>query len=182
MTAIMEQTLLGKEVSYDQAYNPDILLPIPRQLKRDELKIGHSLPFVGIDIWNGFELSWLNRKGKPQVALAEFIFPHDSPYIIESKTFKMYLNSFNGTKFSSQQEVENLMRDDLSQRTGAEVKVKVFTVEQANKLPIKDFLGICLDALDIECDVYTPNPKLLTLDNEEVQETLFRIYFDQIVW
>lgn len=173
MSTIMEQTPLGKTVSYEQDYNPKLLLAIPRQLKRDEIAVGPSLPFKGMDIWNGFELSWLNNKGKPEVALAEFVFPHDSPNIIESKTFKLYLNSFNGTKFSSSQEVGKLMHNDLSLRAGAQVKVKIISLEEANNTVIKDFSGICLDKLDIECDLYTPDSALLIVEDEDIQETVF---------
>lgn len=101
-----DQSLLGKSSPYCGIYNPDLLFPIPRQEKRDELGMAlNNLPFVGLDIWTAFEVSWLNLKGKPVVAIAEFAFPADSEYLIESKSFKLYLNSFNGTRFNSTEDV-----------------------------------------------------------------------------
>lgn len=175
MSSILEQTFLGKPVVYQQEYNPVLLMPIPRQLKREELEISEQhLPFRGIDIWNGFELSWLNPKGKPVVALAEFIFPCDSPNLIESKTFKLYLNSFNGTKFASIKEVEQLMQKDLSSATGGKVTAKVIPVAEMGNISItRDFSGTCLDHLDIECNTYLPDIQLLRLEEINVQETVF---------
>lgn len=173
MFDVLNKTPLGKATNYEQIYNPNLLLPIPRQLKRDAIGLAQKLPFFGMDIWNGYELSWLNPKGKPQVALAEFIFPADSPNLVESKSFKLYLNSLNGTKFSSLQEVENLMRVDLSVRAAADVKVKIISLAEANQQVFKNFSGICLDDLDITCDIYQPDPNLLKTGQEEVQESVF---------
>ena len=89
---------LGKPSLYQTQYDPSLLFPIPRQAKRDELGLSGDLPFFGVDIWNAYELSWLNMRGKPQVAIARIMAPADSPNIIESKSFKLYLNSFNQTK------------------------------------------------------------------------------------
>ncbi|MCS6767032.1 MAG: NADPH-dependent 7-cyano-7-deazaguanine reductase QueF, partial [Candidatus Protistobacter heckmanni] len=96
-----ESSPLGKAVVYAEHYDASLLFPIERQQNRDAigLEAGKTLPFFGIDIWNGYELSWLNRRGKPQVALARFIIPADSPNIVESKSFKLYLNSFCNTRF-----------------------------------------------------------------------------------
>ncbi len=173
MSTTLEQTILGKKVVYQHDYNPQLLMPISRQLKRDEIGIVNHLPFKGSDIWNGFELSWLNPKGKPIVALAEFVFPCNSPYLIESKTFKVYLNSFNGTKFSSIDEVAKIMQKDLSLGVGADVGVKIIPLEQMENYVIKNFSGTCLDHLDIACDIYTPDANLLKLENESVHETLY---------
>ena len=91
----LSETLLGKTTDYPNQYDPDILYPVARQLNRDELGLDaqQPLPFYGQDIWHGYELSWLNAKGKPQVALARFCFPCESLNIVESKSFKLYLNT-----------------------------------------------------------------------------------------
>ncbi|MDB5842388.1 MAG: queF, partial [Herminiimonas sp.] len=91
---------LGKPSAYKTEYDPSLLFPIARQGKRDELGISGTLPFFGIDIWNAYELSWLNLRGKPQIAIATITVPADSPNIIESKSFKLYLNSFNQTRLA----------------------------------------------------------------------------------
>ena len=93
---------LGKAVAYAEHYAPELLFPIARQGKRDEIGIGPgALPFVGEDLWTAFELSWLGPRGKPEVALAHFRVPADSPNIVESKSFKLYLNAFNQTTVAS---------------------------------------------------------------------------------
>ncbi len=97
-----EASPLGKSVEYAEHYAPELLFPIPRQLKRDEIGVQDAaLPFVGEDLWNAYELSWLDPKGKPVVALASFRVPAESPNLIESKSFKLYLNSFNQTPMAS---------------------------------------------------------------------------------
>lgn len=171
-TATAEQSLLGQHTPYCQSYNPDLLFPIPRQENRDELGFDlTSLPFVGLDIWTGYEISWLNTKGKPQVAIAEFAFSADAPNLIESKSFKLYLNSFNGSRFESEQEVISLWEKDLSAASGGEVSVDirpVDTEEYLGKLP-----GESLDDLDIEVEAFQISPDLLSCESDEkVAETL----------
>ncbi len=116
---------LGKSVAYETRYNPKLLYPIPRAEKRAELGITDVLPFAGVDIWNAYELSWLNLRGKPLVALAEFIVPADSPCIIESKSLKLYLNSYNQSQMASLKDVEARIATDLGAATGAPVVVRI---------------------------------------------------------
>jgi 7-cyano-7-deazaguanine reductase len=167
-----QQSLLGQSTPYCHRYDPTLLFPIPRQENRDELGFDlQSLPFVGLDIWTAYEVSWLNAKGKPQVAIVEFAFSADAPNLIESKSFKLYLNSFNGTRFDSADEVIALWEKDLSAASGGEVSVDMRPVdaeEYLGKLP-----GECLDELDIEVDAYQVSPDLLVCESEEiVSETL----------
>ncbi|MDB5813522.1 MAG: NADPH-dependent 7-cyano-7-deazaguanine reductase QueF [Rhodocyclales bacterium] len=166
---------LGKRVAYETQYNPALLYPMPRADKRAELGITDVLPFVGMDIWNAYELSWLNPRGKPLVALAEFIVPADSPRIVESKSLKLYLNSYNQTQLSSQEEVEGCIAADLSKVTGAPVTVKLTSIGQASARRMGVPEGICLDDIDIEIDTYTPAPELLqsAAGTVVVNETLY---------
>lgn len=164
---------LGKESTYLSQYQPDLLFPLVRQDKRDELNIKGKLPFTGVDIWNAYEISWLNAKGKPVVALGEFIFACESPIHIESKSFKLYLNSFNNTKFNSLDEVASTLIKDLSAMTKSDVKVKLIPVDQFNQNKIVKFDGINLDHLDVECDAYMVQPDYLKTENEIVTETVF---------
>ncbi|MBD3777512.1 MAG: NADPH-dependent 7-cyano-7-deazaguanine reductase QueF, partial [Thiotrichales bacterium] len=124
-----------------------------------------------LDIWTAYEVSWLNAKGKPVAVIAEFAFPADSPNLIESKSFKLYLNSFNGTCFSSQQEVEDLWVKDLSAACGGEVQVDVRSLN-GDEMLIGQLPGENLDDLDIEVDTYQVRPELLTVEAEVVEETL----------
>lgn len=166
---------LGKATEYQNHYAPELLFPIPRQLKRSEIGIADSaLPFVGEDLWNAYELSWLNTKGKPVVAVGTFRVPADSPNLIESKSFKLYLNSFNQTTFESIESVAQTMTRDLSAAAGRPVDVALQALASAPTANIGIPAGIPLDDLDITCDRYQPSPDLLTtLAGETVEETLY---------
>lgn len=166
---------LGKQVDYEFEYNPDLLQGVPRSLSRDTLNLaGSGLPFDGIDTWTGYELSWLNLKGKPNVAILECHVPITSKNLIESKSFKLYLNSFNQTKFASAEDVRQVLQADLSACAGETVEVKLILPEQFSSLQFQEFNGTLLDSLDVEIDQYSPNTQYLTVAKNEtgVQETL----------
>lgn len=166
---------LGKSTQYQDQYDPTLLFPIARQTNRQALGIGETLPFIGVDIWNAYELSWLNHRGKPQIALAQFIIPADSPYLVESKSFKLYLNSFNQITIENKEALRHLLIQDLSAVYGAPIQVRLnepalFPQERIAELP-----GYCIDNLDIAVDHYAPpKPALLTVENQQahVEETL----------
>ncbi|AUD78322.1 NADPH-dependent 7-cyano-7-deazaguanine reductase QueF [Kangiella profundi] len=166
---------LGKQVEYPSQYQPELLFPVARQLKRDEINIQGQLPFHGTDIWNAYELSWLNSKGKPQVAIAVFEFDCASTNIIESKSFKLYLNSLNQTRFTDWPTVEKTLTEDLSKAAGATVSVKLYEVEAYNQsVPVNEWQGILLDEQDIEVNSYQYDPELLEVDSEEeTSESLY---------
>jgi len=166
---------LGKQVDYEFEYNPDLLQGVPRSLSRDTLNLASSgLPFDGIDTWTGYELSWLNLKGKPNVAILECHVPITSKNLIESKSFKLYLNSFNQTKFASAEDVRQVLQADLSACAGEPVEVKLILPEQFSSLQFQEFNGTLLDSLDVEIDQYSPNTQYLTVAKNEtgIQETL----------
>lgn len=166
---------LGKPTEYRADYAPELLYPIPRQLKRDEFGIsGAALPFVGEDLWNAYEVSWLNPKGKPVVALATFRVPADSPNLVESKSFKLYLNSFNQSVFADTDAVEATLARDLSAAAGAEIGVKVAVLGSRPQVSVAYPAGELLDDLDIACDSYQPAPELLhATDGPLIEETLY---------
>lgn len=168
-------SLLGKKTTYDSTYNKDLLFPILRAQKRMDIGINDSLPFVGFDVWNHYEVSWLNEKGKPIAALAEIIFPCDSPYLLESKSVKLYFNSLNNTPYTNLAEITQVIQQDLSHAAQASVLVKIIPVNLFPEQIITPFLeGYCLDDLDIECSQYTVAPQLLkTEKNEAAQEMLY---------
>ena len=174
MTNTADLSPLGKTAAYQTQYAPELLFPIPRQQKRDELQLGGSLPFFGVDIWNAYELSWLNLRGKPQVAIATISAPADSPNIIESKSFKLYLNSFNQTRLESSDALLALLRADLSRGFGAPVHIVLTSPDQFGSVKMGELDGLLLDRLDIEVDSYTPSPSLLSaaMDQAPVEETL----------
>jgi 7-cyano-7-deazaguanine reductase len=175
-----EDSLLGKAAPYVDQYDASLLYPIPRLPKRQEIKVPATLPFLGADLWTAYELSWLNARGKPQVALAHITVPCETPNIVESKSFKLYLNSFNNTQFSDAAEVQARLRADLSEavwrgsdRTGA-VGVTLIAPELFDLQPIHEMDGVNLDRLEVECTHYTPAPELLkaALDEKPVSEVL----------
>ena len=152
-----------------------MLQGVPRSLSRDTLNLaGSGLPFDGIDTWTGYELSWLNLKGKPNVAILECHVPITSKNLIESKSFKLYLNSFNQTKFASAEDVRQVLQADLSACAGEPVEVKLILPEQFSSLQFQEFNGTLLDSLDVEIDQYSPNTQYLTVAKNVtgVQETL----------
>lgn len=174
MTNTPDQSPLGKSAAYRTDYAPELLFPIPRQAKRDELGLHGALPFFGVDIWNAYELSWLNPRGKPQVAIARITAPADSPNIIESKSFKLYLNSFNQTRLDDADALLARLRADLSAGFGAPVQVALTLPEAFPTLAMGELDGTLLDRLDIEVEHYRPAPQLLTaaFDAAPVEETL----------
>lgn len=176
-----EQSQLGKSSPYADQYNPQLLFPLPRSHKREEIGIAQQLPFFGADLWTGYELSWLNTKGKPQVALVHFTIPCETPNIIESKSFKLYLNSFNSSRFDSPEAVQAVLREDINEALwrGADVRqssagVRIITSDNFEHQKVQELEGLNLDRLDIECTDYTPRPDLLKADHENppVTETL----------
>lgn len=168
---------LGKATDYCSQYTPELLQAVPRSLNRDSLGLTPTnLPFVGEDVWYGYELSWLNAKGKPVVAVAEFSFACTSPNIVESKSFKLYLNSFNQSKFESWQAVESALTKDLSATAGALAQVKLFPVEQCPALNLYSDDAICIDDIDIDVEQYNLTPDFLvdasTLNTKPITEHL----------
>lgn len=152
---------LGKKTVYASTYDAALLCPVPRHPKREELGLGESLPFAGVDIWNAYELSWLNEKGKPVVAMAEFRVPCTSPHLIESKSFKLYLNSFNQTPFAGFEAVHEVLTEDLGRAAGAEVGVRLLDGAAIAGQVIATLPGRCIDDVDVEIDRYDLDPSLL---------------------
>lgn len=169
-----DDSLLGKPAAYKAEYDASLLFPIPRQEKRDEIGVSGTLPFFGVDLWNAYEVSWLNPRGKPQVAIATIMVPADSPNIIESKSFKLYLNSFNQTRLTDTDALLTLLRTDLSAAAGTTVHVALATQDAFARQEMGELEGLLLDRLDIEVTQYTPNPLLLKADHSQpaVEETL----------
>lgn len=176
-----EQSQLGRASAYVDRYDPSLLFPLPRALQREEMGIDNQrLPFFGADLWTAFELSWLNLRGKPQLAIAHFTVPCETPNIIESKSFKLYLNSFNSSAFADAEAVRERLRADLgeavwrgSERSGS-VGVKLLSPAQFDAERVEELQGLDLDRLDVDCTDYEPQPELLrTVPGEPaVNETL----------
>ncbi|WP_202844997.1 NADPH-dependent 7-cyano-7-deazaguanine reductase QueF [Luteimonas saliphila] len=166
-----EHSLLGREVAYPAHYDPSLLFAIPRAPARGELGIADALPFVGHDRWHAYELSWLDACGKPLVATATLTVPATSPYLVESKSLKLYLNSLNATRFDSAEAVRSRVAEDLSRSAGAAVGVG-FGLPPCGGEATDE--AICIDGLDLAIETYgPPDPGLLHADaHDDVAETL----------
>ena len=175
-----EQSQLGKSSSYVDQYDTALLFPIARRSKRDEIGLTGTLPFFGADLWTAYELSWLNPRGKPQLALARITVPAESTHIVESKSVKLYLNSFNNSVFADADAVQTRLREDLSAAVWqggtvmSSVGVQLVLPQDFDKEPVHELDGLNLDRLDLECSHYQPAPELLTaqLNEAPVTETL----------
>jgi len=168
-----DHSQLGKATVYADRYDPGLLFPIPRAAKRAEIGVGDPLPFHGIDIWNAYELSWLDAHGKPQLAVAEFRVPASSPNIIESKSFKLYLNGFAQEPLASAEALCTVLQRDLSAAAGATVAVTLHPARTAAHV-FADLDGTSIDELPITLDDYGP-PKADYLRADagaSVEETL----------
>lgn len=168
-----DSVMLGKEIAYSNNYNREFLTPVARSIGRDTLNISANYKFNGWDFWNCYEFSWLNQKGKPEIRILEFIVAADSAFIIESKSLKLYLNSFHGTKFASEEEVIALLKQDLSAIVQTKIELKVWRLEQYQK-SLKLMPGKSLDELDVHITDYQVNSNLLQLSQfgHYVEETL----------
>jgi len=146
---------LGKATVYTSEYDPGLLCPIPRKLKRDEIGLTADLPFHGVDIWNAYELSWLTPKGMPVVAMGEFRIPCESLNLIESKSLKLYLNSFNQTRFDDFESVRALMSQDLGGAAGTPVDVRLISAAEFSTESFATLPGHCIDDLDLAIKNYS---------------------------
>ena len=175
MTEMNDNLPLGKPTEYKSEYDAGLLCPVPRQLKRDELALGAELPFSGVDIWNAYELSWLTPGGKPVVAMGEFRFDCATLNLVESKSLKLYLNSFNQTRFASFAEVADIMQADLAKAAAGAVEVRLLPPDEYSRQPIAVLPGDCLDDQELEIDSYRLDPELLAgaaAAADQVAETL----------
>lgn len=166
-----EASLLGQPTAYPDAYDPGLLFPIARAAKRSELGIGETLPFSGCDVWNAYELGWLDARGKPKVALGEFRVPADSPNIIESKSFKLYLNSHAQARYDNPDALRARLVEDLSAAAGAPVSVVVVPTTVSGHAQVEGLAGDTIDDLPVAIDHYgPPRPDFLRADREEIVE------------
>ena len=175
-SAALEHLTLGQVTEYSSQYDASLLQGVPRSLNRNELSLkADALPFYGFDLWNIYELSWLNLKGKPMIATGVVKIPFDSDNLIESKSFKLYLNSFNQSKFENLEAVQQRLQEDLSCCANKVVSVELHPDMTNFPEKLGSFKGICIDDLDIEVDNYQLTPSLLTglSSQQTVTETLY---------
>lgn len=160
---------MGKDSSYPDSFDPNLLVALPRSTNRTKLGLDEALPFTGEDIWHAYELSWLNHQGMPLVAIGRFSFPCHSPNLIESKSFKLFLNSLNQEKFNDRQQVIGVLQEHLSKCSGEKVTIELLDLNDSAEL-IKSPAGISLDDLNVTINDYHPNLTLLFADEDNIVE------------
>lgn len=170
----LDHAPLGHDIPYPSQYDAGLLFPIDRATNRATIGVGTTLPFHGADVWNAYELSWLNPRGKPQIAIGRFTVPADTPRIIESKSFKLYLNSLNQTRMADPAAYAACVERDLSAAAGGPVRVELIPPAGFRDERLADLTGESLDDIDIDVGAYTPAPGLLrcATDADAVEETL----------
>jgi len=175
MTGIRDELTgapLGHATPYPDAYDATLLFPVPRGPQRLEIGLTGALPFTGADTWTAFEMTWLDAQGKPQVAIATFVVPADSPAIVESKSVKLYLGAFAQTRFDDTGEVRATLERDLALATGGPVHVALDAPAMFLTARCADLEGERLDDLSVTIQRYQPTPDLLRADGPDVVETL----------
>jgi len=176
MFSIINSGVLGKEASYKDTYDKSLLHPISRESSRNNIGIEHNLqlPFYGFDMWNCYELSWLDMNGKPEVRILRFFLDCRSENIIESKSLKLYLNSFNNSKFSDVTELQQIIESDLSAAAQYPVIVQLLQLQQFDQAPLSLFDAQLIDHLPVQIAHYRPDAKLLRASKgENVREKLY---------
>jgi len=168
----LEGAPLGHATTYPDAYDAALLFPVPRAPQRAELGLTGGMPFGGADIWTAYEMSWLDVRGKPQVAIATFVVPADSNAIVESKSVKLYLGAFAQSRFDGTAEVRATLERDLAAATGGPVQVALDAPAMFLAARCADLEGERLDDLPVAVQRYQPTPELLAADGPEVEETL----------
>ncbi len=159
---------LGRNTGYPQEYAPQVLCPISRADSREILGLSGDLPFQGVDIWNAWELTWLGDGDLPTVATAEINVPADSPRIVESKSLKLYLNSFAMSRFSSSAHVAETVAKDLSSCTGSHIDIKILPVTGSEARQVSRLAGTCLDSMAVTCSNSEVDPDLLLADHNTI--------------
>lgn len=168
----MAELVLGRSTEYPREYTPELLYPVPRAGQRQALGLDATLPFVGVDLWRGYELSWLNERGRPECAQALFAVPCESVALVESKSFKLYLNSLNQSRFKNAGQLQQVLQQDLGAAAGAKVQVTLLPVNSgtSENLPWSDVTS--LDQLDVACEASVPDAGLLSCRSEVVEQAL----------
>lgn len=175
MTMPLSDTPLGRSSEYVDTYTPALLCPVPRWDAREDLELEmEKAPFNGVDVWTAYELSWLDQRGKPVVAMAEIRVPCHTRHLIESKSLKLYLNSFANSRIDDRRKLVQILEDDLSQCAGGPVEVHIQDLQEAEREPWLDIHGTNVDNIDLDVDSYDYDPQLLMTEQGPVRnETLF---------
>lgn len=169
----MSELPLGKHSEYPDTYSPELLYGIARDDSRSALGIGDDLPFLGVDIWNAWELTWLSLNGQPQIASCEIRVPAASPRIVESKSLKLYFNSFSMSPYASRSDIAATIENDLGACTESDVHVVLGDGNPQSDIRLQALPGQCIDDDEIACDTWDVEADFLQADGRDrVEESL----------
>jgi 7-cyano-7-deazaguanine reductase len=172
MTTVFDRSPLGKATDYPDRYDPALLFPIERAAQRAAIGLSGAPPFHGVDLWTAYEISWLDARGKPQLAVGRVAVPADSPAIVESKSLKLYLGSFAQERLSGADMLERRIADDIERACGAVVHVELTPAAAFGGFALEELPGESLDGLNPSFDANEPAPELLRPGAAEAEETL----------
>lgn len=161
---------LGRDTGYPHKYAPELLCCIPRAESRKRQGLRSDPPFRGVDIWNAWELTWLGKGNLPKVATAEIIVPADSTNIVESKSLKLYLNSFAMSEFSSKARIAETITKDVGACVDCPIDVTLLAIDQTEARPVSRLAGPCLDSIPVACNDWEVTPELLQADTTTLVE------------
>jgi 7-cyano-7-deazaguanine reductase len=178
--SVLSDSPLGRAARYPEQYDAGLLYAVDRATQRKLLESDGALAFGGVDLWTAYELSWLDRSGKPQVAIATFCVPADSPRLVESKSVKLYLTGFNLTRFESDSAITEVLARDFSAAVGATVDVTLSSLDIDRAPALADFTVACIDALPILAVDDAPVPEALAAAGDTRQETLYTRLFRSV--
>jgi 7-cyano-7-deazaguanine reductase len=163
---------LGHATGYPDTYDPAQLFTVPRAPQRAALGLTGALPFSGRDVWTAYELTWLDPRGKPAIAIATIEVPAESPSIVESKSMKLYLGSFAQSSYVSAEIVASTIARDLEAATGAPVHVSLRDPTRFSAERFAELEGVSLDGLALDCSAYEVDATSLTVGDDRIDEAL----------
>jgi 7-cyano-7-deazaguanine reductase len=167
----MAEQVLGQTVAYPTKYSPDILFKIKRSEGRKN--INSDVEFFGIDIWNCYEISWINSKGKPEVRILEIYIPSTSEFLVESKSLKLYFFSLNNEKFDSEEVFKDLVKKDLESLLICTVHLELKKIQDYKNYKLESIDAISIDDIDISPRYTQPSQDIIKYKGEIAEETLY---------
>jgi len=168
----MSDSPLGRKSAFPPGYAPQVLHTIDRTAGRKPLGLSEALPFSGVDVWTAYELTWLDDGGRPVVGVLTLTFPADAPRLVESKSMKLYLNSFAMTHHDAPTTLAGVIEKDLTNAAGAPTDVKLVHAARSTSDAVGELPGFCIDYEEVKCNVYKRDPSLLNCGGDSVRETL----------
>ena len=180
-------THLGKKVSGSETYDPNLIVAIPRIENRRQYNIeNNNLPFKGFDIWHAYEFSSMTKNGIPVTRLMKMKYNCDSEFLVESKSLKLYLNSFNMTRFGNSikeclEICKNVIEKDLSGKLKTDVKINFIENNAERENIFNNFENIMnfVDESSLKIEKFKEAPEELKIEKSDEIKTHY-LMFDSL--